>query len=157
MTFQLPLFQGLYNSKFFDYKKFIIAHNEPIPDVGVYPQFKVMELAKDHVTVTLDGQGADEQLCGYHEFFGSYFKELLNTYRYLRLISESYAYVSKHKSVESIKYMIFYLLPNKLKNLLGSKIYGSLNRDFYNNINGISNISQNCRFFFIKSHFFRNS
>ena len=57
------------NTFFNDFDSFIDAHNEPVPDIGPYAQFKVMELASDHVTVTLDGQGADEQLAGYHYFF----------------------------------------------------------------------------------------
>ena len=36
-----------------------------------------MELAQGKVVVTLDGQGADEELAGYHYFFGFYFKDLL--------------------------------------------------------------------------------
>ena len=34
-----------------------------------------MELVSKHVKVVLDGQGADEQLGGYHNFFGSYYKD----------------------------------------------------------------------------------
>ena len=58
---------------FNDFNKFINAHNEPVPDTGPYIQFKVMELASKYVKVTLDGQGADEQLAGYHNFFSVYF------------------------------------------------------------------------------------
>jgi asparagine synthase (glutamine-hydrolysing) len=60
-----------------DIPRLIRAHNEPIPSTSPYAQFKVMELAKEHVVVTLDGQGADELLAGYEYFYGYYYKELL--------------------------------------------------------------------------------
>jgi len=53
-----------------DIPAFVMAHTEPIPTTSPYAQFKVMELAQKHVVVTLDGQGADEQLAGYHYFLG---------------------------------------------------------------------------------------
>ena len=67
---------------------FIRAHAEPIPSTSPYAQFKVMELAKGKVVVTLDGQGADEELAGYHYFFGYYFKDLLKQWRGGKLTTE---------------------------------------------------------------------
>lgn len=58
-----------------DLQSFVIAHGEPIPRTGVYAQFKVMELAKGKVIVTIDGQGADEEFAGYHYCYGFYFKD----------------------------------------------------------------------------------
>ena len=52
---------------------FINVHAEPIPTTSPFAQYCVMQLAQKNVTVTLDGQGADEQLGGYHYFFGFYF------------------------------------------------------------------------------------
>ncbi len=44
---------------------------EPFGSASVYAQWCVMRLAKEQgVTVLLDGQGADEMLAGYHEYFG---------------------------------------------------------------------------------------
>ena len=63
-----------------DLDRFIFAHSEPMGSTSPYAQFKVMELAKNNnAVVMLDGQGADEQLAGYHYFFGFYFKELAKT------------------------------------------------------------------------------
>jgi asparagine synthase (glutamine-hydrolysing) len=59
----------------YDLFQFIKAQEEPMPDTSPYAQFKVMESAKGKVVVTLDGQGADEELAGYHYFFGFFFKE----------------------------------------------------------------------------------
>ncbi|MFW9876094.1 MAG: asparagine synthase (glutamine-hydrolyzing), partial [Candidatus Thorarchaeota archaeon] len=87
-----------------DLESFIKCHSEPVAALGPYAQFKVMQLAKEHVTVTLDGQGADEQLAGYHYFFASYFKELLKGFKFLDLLKEMISYGRIHKSLVAIKY-----------------------------------------------------
>ena len=57
-----------------DLTDFIKAHAEPTPGTGPYAHFKVMELARQQVVVTLDGQGADEQLAGYQYFLVSFLR-----------------------------------------------------------------------------------
>lgn len=53
-------------------------HDEPFGSTSIYAQWCVMRLAKEHqVTVLLDGQGADEMLAGYHQFFGVVADDLL--------------------------------------------------------------------------------
>lgn len=113
-----------------DFENFIEAQGEPIASIGPYAQYKVMQLAQGNVTVTLDGQGADEQLAGYHYFFGSYYKELLTSFKLLRLVREVIYYIKKHKSIDALKYMLFYLLPASIQRKLGGKIYGYINADF---------------------------
>lgn len=51
-----------------------IWHNElPVGSSSQYAQWSVFRLAKDHgITVLLDGQGADELLGGYEQYFGAY-------------------------------------------------------------------------------------
>ncbi|HEX2077328.1 MAG TPA: asparagine synthase (glutamine-hydrolyzing), partial [Longimicrobium sp.] len=45
--------------------------DEPFASTSIYAQWSVFRLARQNgVTVMLDGQGADEQLVGYHNFFG---------------------------------------------------------------------------------------
>ncbi|MBN2524259.1 MAG: asparagine synthase (glutamine-hydrolyzing) [Bacteroidales bacterium] len=127
---------------FNDFQKFLIAQNEPVAAIGPYAQYKVMELAHGNVVVTLDGQGADEQLGGYHYFFGGYFKELLRTKQLLRFLSEASYYLKKHKSFYAFKYLAFYLLPVKYKKNIGSKLFGSVNKDFYNRLNSRSTIDE---------------
>jgi len=114
-----------------DLKSFINCHSEPVAALGTYAQFKVMQLAKDHVTVTLDGQGADEQLAGYHYFFASYFKELLKSARFLNLINEMAAYVRIHRSLIAIKYLGLYLAPSFLKDRLSKISHDYTSEDFY--------------------------
>jgi asparagine synthase (glutamine-hydrolysing) len=129
-------------SLFKDFENFIDAHNEPVPDIGPYAQYKVMELASNHVTVTLDGQGADEQLAGYHYFFGSYYKELLKEFKIKRFIIENYYYFIKHKSLDALKYMIYYFLPENLQSSANSKIYPSIDKLFIKSQKKNSNVNK---------------
>jgi asparagine synthase (glutamine-hydrolysing) len=116
---------------FKDLTDFTKSHAEPIPSTSPYAQFKVMELAKATVKVTLDGQGADEQLGGYHYFFGIYFKELLLKGRWGKLVSEIIFYKKKHKSNYAIKTFIFFLLPSIYKTSLRAQKNGYINRNFF--------------------------
>lgn len=114
-----------------DIEKFICAQFEPVPSTSTYAQYKVMELAKEHVTVTLDGQGADEELAGYHYFFGFHFKNLLRQGRFGTLLSEMGHYYGKHHSLYGIKSFIFFLLPAFLRTRLRVMEKGYLHRDFF--------------------------
>jgi asparagine synthase (glutamine-hydrolysing) len=114
-----------------DLKSFIDCHSEPVATLGSYAQFRVMQLAKDHVTVTLDGQGADEQLAGYHYFFASYFKGLLKSAGFLNLIKEMAAYIRIHRSLTAIKYLGLYMAPLFLKDRLSKISHDYIDEDFY--------------------------
>lgn len=62
-----------------DLDALIKAQAEPFPDLSIYSQFKVFEAAKkEGITVTLDGQGADELLAGYWGFPESRIHSLIN-------------------------------------------------------------------------------
>lgn len=111
-----------------DLKSFVMAHAEPIPSTAPYAQFKVMELAKGKVVVTLDGQGADEELAGYHYFFGFYFKDLLLSLKLGRLFKEIYCYLAKHRSLFGIKSFVFFLLPQQLRTSTRVKEKAYLNK-----------------------------
>lgn len=58
------------------FDKIVWAQDEPTAGPGLYSQWKVMETAKQSVTVLLDGQGGDELLAGYHHYFREYLSEL---------------------------------------------------------------------------------
>lgn len=125
-----------------DLLKFVIAHGEPLPSTAPYAQFKVMELAKQHVTVTLDGQGADEELAGYHYFFGYFFKDLLKHAKFGKLASEISHYIFKHQSLLGIKSFLYFMLPIQLRTQARIKEKGYLNPIFvkkYKESNTISN------------------
>jgi len=126
MYYTTPSGDSLYD----DLDDFVATHGEPVPSTGPYAQFKVMELAKNHVKVTLDGQGADEALGGYHYFFGNYFKELFYRLRFLKLANEGYHYFKQHRSLYAFKTFAFFLLPEKLKTNIRLKEKGYVSRDF---------------------------
>jgi asparagine synthase (glutamine-hydrolysing) len=121
------------DSLMFDLNKFVKAHNEPVTSTSNYAQFKVMELAKSNVIVTLDGQGADELLAGYHYFFGIYFKELLHKIKLLKLSSEIFHYVLQHRSLYGIESFLYFLTPSLLKTKLRIAEKGYLKKDFSDN------------------------
>lgn len=126
-----------------DLDNFVKAQGEPIPSTGPYAQFKVMELAKEHVTVTLDGQGADEALGGYHYFYGYYFKDLLLKGKLGKLSSEILQYYANNKALLGLKSFLFFLLPAKFKTALRSREKQYLNKDFlHEHQNGSNTIAE---------------
>ncbi len=126
MHFTYPDEQSLHR----DISAFVFAHGEPVPSTSPYAQFKVMELAKQHVTVTLDGQGADEKLAGYHYFFGFHFKQLLLNGRLGKLSSELYYYFKNHRSLYGFKSFLFFMLPAYQRTFVRALEKGYLDRDF---------------------------
>lgn len=114
-----------------DISSFISAHAEPIPSTSPYAQFKVMELAKNYVGVTLDGQGADEGLAGYHYFFGYFYKDLLRNMKLLKLGSEIVHYFINHQSLFALKTFLFFLLPQGMKTRIRKAEKGYVNREFF--------------------------
>ena len=117
---------------FTDKENFIRTHAEPIPSTSPYAQYKVMELANEHVVVTLDGQGADEQLAGYHYFFGFYFKDLLRNLQMSKFLSESFHYLKNHRSLYGLETLVYSFLPKKLKTNLRTSEHGYIDRSFSN-------------------------
>jgi len=107
MFYTYPTAESLFD----DQLTLIKVHAEPFPTTGIYAQYKVMQLAHGKVKVLLDGQGADEQLAGYHYFFGYYFKELFEKLRWLRLASEIKHYLQNHKSIYALKSFAYLYLP----------------------------------------------
>jgi asparagine synthase (glutamine-hydrolysing) len=61
-----------------DIESLVWHQDEPFGGTGIYMQWSVFKLAKSSgVRVMLDGQGADELLCGYDTFVGARMKGLL--------------------------------------------------------------------------------
>ncbi len=115
---------------FEDIPRFVRALGEPVPSTSPYAQFKVMELAREHVVVTLDGQGADEELAGYHYFFGFLFKELLRKGKLDRLAVEVTSYLRNHRSLLGLKTLLFFLLPGSMRTRNRVKTRAYLHPDF---------------------------
>ena len=73
---------------FNEVKEFIKTQEEPTISTGPYAQYKVMQEASKHVTVLLDGQGADEMMAGYLPYYFVYFRQLAKEKKYFKLIKE---------------------------------------------------------------------
>lgn len=71
--------------------------DDPFYSSSTYAQWCVMRLAKEcGVTVLLDGQGGDEILAGYHEYFAAYYKYLLKELRFSDAITSFRRYIAEH-------------------------------------------------------------
>lgn len=127
MHFTYPTGDTLMN----DLDKFITSHAEPVPTTGPYAQYKVMELAKNHVTVTLDGQGADECLGGYHYFFGFLFKDLFMKRRIGKMFSEMRHYGRIHKSTYAYQAFLYFQLPQSFRTKLIARQCPYIDKDYY--------------------------
>jgi asparagine synthase (glutamine-hydrolysing) len=125
-----------------DLDRFVECHSEPVATLGPYAQFKVMELARQQVKVTLDGQGADEELAGYHYFFGGYFKQLLREFHWGRLLTEMSAYAARYKSLYAFKYFALYLVPASLKDTFSRIAHNFITPGFYREGKKISGLQQ---------------
>jgi asparagine synthase (glutamine-hydrolysing) len=63
-----------------DLDTMIMAQGEPFGSMSIYAQYRVYQLAKENgITVTLDGQGADEMLGGYVGFPGERMHSLVES------------------------------------------------------------------------------
>jgi asparagine synthase (glutamine-hydrolysing) len=63
-----------------DLEDMIDSQAEPFGSTSIYAQYRVYKLARERgITVTLDGQGADEMLAGYIGYPGQRLKSLLET------------------------------------------------------------------------------
>ena len=100
----------------------IIAHqDEPFNSLSIAAQYEVMELArKNGVIVLLDGQGADEYLCGYPGLIDSYLMDLktTNPSKYKQEL-ETFQSVQSGNSINSINRRINRM---KIKRFMGPKM-----------------------------------
>ena len=131
MHFTKPNAEGLLK----DIYKLHNAISEPIPNTSEYAEFKTMELAKNHCTVILNGQGSDEMMAGYHYFYGYFFKELFLSFKFTSFVKEIYYYLRTHKSLSGLKYFLFSLNPRLFSKL--KRNY--LNKDFKSKFSKSSN------------------
>ena len=95
--------------------------DEPFASASTFAQWSVFEAArKNSVIVMLDGQGADEALCGYRGFFGAYLAGLIREGRFATWLREVAAMrrESDFSPLRSCGYTLAYLQPGLL-GLLG--------------------------------------
>ncbi|MDR0210300.1 MAG: asparagine synthase (glutamine-hydrolyzing) [Pseudomonas putida] len=70
-----------------DLDDMIGVQGEPFGSTSIYAQYRVYQLARDcGVTVTLDGQGADEMLAGYSGYPGQRIRSMIERGEYTRAI-----------------------------------------------------------------------
>lgn len=71
-----------------DLDSMILAQGEPFGSTSIYAQYRVFQLAREAgVTVTLDGQGADEMLAGYNGYPGQRLRSLIEKGRLAEAVS----------------------------------------------------------------------
>jgi asparagine synthase (glutamine-hydrolysing) len=139
MFFTFPTADTFFN----DLASFIRSHSEPVPTTSPYAQYKVMENAKSNITVLLDGQGADEQLAGYHYFFGFYYKELLRALKLQLLVREIIEYQKNHNSTYALKSLVYLLMPGNAKVFFSERKKRYIKKSFLNEYSGKNVIVDN--------------
>jgi len=100
----------------------IVWHqDEPFGSTSIYAQWSVFNLGKKAgIKIMLDGQGSDEQLAGYHDFFGPRLATLLRQGRFLSFLRELHAIrkTHGHSYPQMVIGLLPFLLPGKLQTSL---------------------------------------
>jgi asparagine synthase (glutamine-hydrolysing) len=91
-----------------DFDHLVYAQDEPFGSTSIYAQYSIFKrISETDVKVVLDGQGADEQLAGYHGFFDQYMTYLAEANRWMTYFVEglhlrklyNYAFKSHFKAM----------------------------------------------------------
>jgi asparagine synthase (glutamine-hydrolysing) len=101
--------------------KLIYQQDEPFLSPSVFAEWSVFKNVKEAgVKVTLDGHGADEQLIGYHTFYGSHLFSLFKTLKWIKLFKEMLALRNLHGYGigYSLRKILRGVLPNSINQLL---------------------------------------
>jgi asparagine synthase (glutamine-hydrolysing) len=62
-----------------DWDKMIYHFDQPFSSASHYSEYSVFKTARENnLTVMLDGQGADEYICGYSDYFYTYIRQLIS-------------------------------------------------------------------------------
>lgn len=98
--------------------------DEPFGSTSIYAQWNVFRAAAENdVTVMLDGQGADEQLAGYHNFFSPRLGGLFKRGHWLSMMNEMRAMHKIHgySPLTGLKYLANSVLPEFARDILRRK------------------------------------
>lgn len=103
---------------FKDLDDLILSQGEPFGSTSIYAQYRVFKLAKDNgITVTLDGQGADELLAGYSGYPVQRMQSLYELGEYKSLFSfvNSWKKWPGRDGLKAYKCLVASITPNKLR------------------------------------------
>jgi asparagine synthase (glutamine-hydrolysing) len=130
-----PDLRNLWEQGHFD--KMIWHQDQPFSTASHYSEFNVFKTAREQaMIVMLDGQGSDEYLCGYGEFFTTYIRELLRDFKWGKAYNELKQKAAHRRTgiITEIKKFLrsAYLYPmlGKIKNLIGKNEYGWLSESW---------------------------
>jgi len=118
-----------------DLDDLIQAQGEPFGSTSIYVQYRIFQMAKKNgVTVTLDGQGADELLAGYSGYPIERMQSLFEQRDFKTLLSFTHQWKSwpGRGSVKAYKYLCASIAPNNLRPLLKNLFIKSLKPDWLN-------------------------
>lgn len=99
------------------HRRLIWHQDEPFGSTSIFAQWCVFQKAKEMgLTVMLDGQGADELLVGYHDFFAPMFASLFAKFHWKKLFNEMAMCRKIHNYSYSIalKGLLNTFMPDKL-------------------------------------------
>lgn len=121
-----PNLNDLFDKKHLD--KIIFHQDQPVYSGSCYSEFNVFKTARENkMIVMLDGQGSDEYLCGYGEFYITYLNCLFKQLKFksaFGLIKQKAKHRNHSFSSELKLYFrsaIFYPLIEKVKKVSGKK------------------------------------
>lgn len=102
-----------------EFDKLLWHQDEPFATSSVFAQWKLFSRVKEEkVKVMLDGQGADEQLGGYFEFYGIFLRQLALEGKLLQLIQEMKRARAVNPALNPVKSLVKNFIPATLKNQL---------------------------------------
>lgn len=96
------------------------SQGEPFGSTSIYAQYRVFKLVRENgITVTLDGQGADELLAGYHGYPGQRLRSLLERGQFIELLRllERWGQWPGRSRNEALRSLLAPYIPYKLRGL----------------------------------------
>jgi asparagine synthase (glutamine-hydrolysing) len=127
-----------------DIDDIIFHQEEPFAGPRIIAQWDVFKAAKPKVKILLDGQGGDENLCGYRKFYFFYLQKLLKAGRYAKFRKEAAQFFMSSEIIKTtdfkngLKYFKFGRMISNPENYLNegfSKKFQDRTLDFGYNAN----------------------
>ena len=104
-----------------DFLKIVKQHDQPISNLSIFSEWEVFKKLKSkRIKVNIDGHGADEQLCGFENYFSLYILECIKKFK-LNLIYKFFKQLFFSNIKNKFYFMMkvfFNLLPSNIINIL---------------------------------------